>query len=106
MDIKGLHNNPSNTDKTKSSGRGVAAADANKASSESNTSSTTSTARDSVNISTEAKALNQLASKIKADAPVNQEKVNALRAAIAEGTHKPNARAIADKILQFDADFQ
>lgn len=104
MDIKGLHNNPANTDKTKSSAQSQRAPASPQ--DEKGSPASTATSRDSVKISAEAKVLHNLSSTLDSGAPVNKEKVEALRAAIQDGSHKPNIKAIVDQIIQFDADFK
>ena len=54
---------------------------------------------DSVQISDEAQKLKRLEDSISAAPTVDEDKVSALRAAIADGSYKINADKIAEKIL-------
>ena len=54
---------------------------------------------DSVQLSDQAKSLNKLEDNIASAPSVNDEKVAALRAAIADGSYQINAESIAEKML-------
>lgn len=56
-----------------------------------------------VKLSAEAQSLKQLETQIKAAPDVDSDKVNALRAAIAEGSYQVNADSVAEKLLNFEA---
>ncbi len=58
----------------------------------------------SVKISSTAQNLHQLEAQIKAAPDVDSDKVNALRAAIADGSYQVNAESVADKMLDFEVE--
>lgn len=56
-----------------------------------------------VKLSAEAQSLTQLETQLKAAPDVDSDKVNALRAAIADGSYQINAERVAEKLLNFEA---
>jgi len=60
---------------------------------------------DTVQISAQAQTLNRVSNQIGKEAPVNREKVEAIKTAIANGTYKTNAQAIAQRLLDGDTQF-
>lgn len=58
-----------------------------------------------VSISDEAKSLAQLQGEVSKTAPFNENKVAELKAAIADGSYKPDAERIAGKLLDIDSGF-
>lgn len=56
-----------------------------------------------VKLSAEAQSLTQLEAQIKVAPDVDSDKVNALRAAIADGSYRVDAERVADKLLSFEA---
>ena len=101
MEINGLNSNQINSGKARS-GQKVATADA--AAKKPDTKAET-TGSETVKISPEAQALNRVSQQMDTDAPVNQEKVDALRAALADGSYSVNAQSIARKMLESDSLF-
>lgn len=61
-----------------------------------------SSGKETVMISAEAKSLSKLTTEVSTEAPVNQAKVDAIKAAINDGSFKPNAESIADKLIGTD----
>ncbi len=59
--------------------------------------------QDTVVLSSEARALSRLQNQVDSSAPVNREKVDALKNAIAKGEYQPDARRIAEKLLDSDS---
>lgn len=102
MEINGLNNNQGNTSKTKSGGSVVAPKNS-KADATSNTDSTTS--KETVRISPEGQTLSRLSKQLGSDTPVNREKVEALKAAIDDGTYEVNPQELAKKMLREDSLF-
>ncbi len=101
LEINGLNSNPSNTSKAKS-GQGVAAPKGKQAD---NAPTTEAKATDTVKISAEAKLLSQVSDQLGADTPVNREKVEALKAAIADGSYQVDAQSVAKKMMDLDTKF-
>ena len=101
MEINGLNSNQVNTNKARS-GQKVSTADANAKKVDSKAESS---GGETVKISPEAQALNRVSQQMETDAPVNQEKVEALRAALADGSYKINAQSVARKMLESDSLF-
>lgn len=101
MEINGLNSNQTNTNKARS---GQTVSDAN-ADAKQSDQTNTSQSGETVKISAEAQALNRLSQQLGSDAPVNQEKVEALRAALADGSYKVDAQSVARKMLESDAQF-
>ncbi len=56
-----------------------------------------------VKLSAEAQHLKQLEVQLKSAPDVDSDKVNALRAAIADGSYQVNAERVAEKLLDFEA---
>ena len=101
MDINGLNSNQVNTNKARP-GQKVGATDANAKKTDSKTENA---AGDTVKISPEAQALNRVSQQMETDAPVNKEKVEALKAALADGSYKVNSQSVARKMLEGDSLF-
>lgn len=59
--------------------------------------------QDTVVLSSEARALSRLQTQVDNTAPLNREKVEALKTAISKGEYQPDARRIADKLLDSDS---
>ncbi|MBL4763591.1 MAG: flagellar biosynthesis anti-sigma factor FlgM [Gammaproteobacteria bacterium] len=53
-------------------------------------------------ISDEAKSLSKLSSQVSSEAPVDSAKVEALKAAVNDGSYKPNAEGTAGGLLDTD----
>lgn len=101
MEINGLNSNQANASKAKP-GQKVGAGD----SGVKNSAPAADSGRgETVKISAEAQALSRVSQQMETDAPVNQEKVDALRAAIADGSYKVDAQSIARKMLESDSLF-
>jgi negative regulator of flagellin synthesis FlgM len=100
IDINGLGTNQANASKN----RGTVAARSSQTSAAPARSSSEGSPRDTVSISAEAKALSQL-QDVRNEAPVNNQKVEALRAAIADGSYRPDPQRIADSMLNTDTLF-
>lgn len=82
------------------SGQTTAASSAASKEAASNTRQTAAAPRqDTVVLSSEAQALSRLQKQVDSSTPVNREKVDALKAAIAKGEYQPNPQRIADKML-------
>ncbi|HVK99434.1 MAG TPA: flagellar biosynthesis anti-sigma factor FlgM, partial [Dongiaceae bacterium] len=93
--------NQANANKAKS-GQGVAAT---KAGAPAEPAQAGKSAGDTVQISAQAQSLNRIQSQVGKEAPVNREKVEALKAAISNGTYKVDAHAIAKNMLENDSLF-
>ena len=98
MEINGLNSSQTNANKTRN-GQNVAAtrsdAVADKA-------AAAKTGSDTVQISTQGQFLNRVQSQIGKESPVNREKVEAIKTALANGSYKVNADAIAKRMLDSD----
>lgn len=57
------------------------------------------TPRDSVSLSGAGKAMSRLEAQVQSSPDVDQQKVAAIKTAIANGSYSPNPSAIADKML-------
>ena len=99
MEINGLNSNKANTNKA-NNGQSVAAPKTGTA--EEAAASAKSGADTTVQISARGQMLNRLQNQVGKDAPINREKVESLKAAIADGSYKPDAQAIAKRILESD----
>lgn len=95
MEINGLNSSGNKT----SASQGTASPRSRQTSSASSNNSSSS---EQVNISAEARLLSQVASGLGADAPIDHDKVAALKAALADGSYQINADTIADKMLELD----
>ncbi len=102
MDINGLNSNQTNANRTRA-GDKVSAPKNSQVDSASTSESGSS--KDTVSISAEGKKLSQLSGQLGADTPVNREKVDALRAAVSDGTYKVDTQSLAKKILADDSLF-
>ncbi len=71
----------------------------------SKTDSATAGETTTVSISDEAKSLSQLQGEVSKTTPFNESKVAELKAAIADGSYKPDADRIAGKLLDIDGSF-
>ncbi|RLT92592.1 flagellar biosynthesis anti-sigma factor FlgM [Ketobacter sp.] len=101
MEINGLNSNQVNSNKARGGQKvGVSEADAKKTTAQTETANA-----ETVKISPEAQALNRVSQQMETDAPVNQDKVEALKAALADGSYKINAQSIARKMLESDSLF-
>lgn len=98
MDINGLNTNQTNTGKAK----GSAGAVTPKTDKPAETAPATKTVSDTVQISSQAQTLNRIQSQVGKEAPVNREKVEALKAAVATGSYKVDAQSIARRMLESD----
>jgi len=58
--------------------------------------------KETVIISAEAKSLSKLSAGVSTEAPVDQAKVDAIKAAINNGSFKPNVESIANKLVGTD----
>lgn len=58
--------------------------------------------QDTVVLSSEARALSRLQNQVDNSAPVNREKVEAIKSAIAKGEYQADSRRIAEKMLDSD----
>lgn len=101
MEINGLNNNQGNTSKAKSGGSVVAPKNSN----QETASGDSSSAKETVRISAEGQTLSRVSSELGSDTPVNREKVEVLKAAIADGSYKANPQEIAKKMLKEDTLF-
>ena len=101
MEINGLNSNQTNTNKARS---GQKVSESNADAKKTNEASANQTG-ETVKISAEAQALNRVSQEMGLDAPVNQEKVEALRAAVADGSYKVDAQSVARKMLESDTQF-
>lgn len=59
-------------------------------------------ASDRVQLSDQAKLLNQIEDKLQDTPEVDEEKVAAIKAAIADGSYQPDAESIANKMMDMD----
>lgn len=101
MEINGLNSNQANTNKARS---GQKVSDSN-ADAKKSDQANTNQSGETVKISAEAQALNRVSQQLEIDSPVNQEKVEALRAALADGSYKVDAQSVAGKMLESDSQF-
>ncbi len=101
MEINGLNSGQTNANKTRN-GQNVAAPKSDTAADKA---AAPKSAADTVQISTQGQFLNRIQSQIGKDTPVNREKVEALKTAIANGSYKPDAQAIAKRMLDNDQQF-
>ena len=58
--------------------------------------------QDTVVLSSEARALSRLQNQVDSSAPVNRDKVEAIKSAIARGEYQTDTRRIAEKLLDSD----
>ena len=63
---------------------------------------TTEKVKDSVDITTVAKEITKAFESSKTTAPINKERVDAVRKALAEGTYPINAEQIAKKMIEME----
>lgn len=98
MEINGLNSGQTNANKTRS-GQNVAAP---KAGTPEEATAKASSGADTVQISSQGKMLNRLQTQMGKEATVNREKVESLKAAIADGSYKADAQAIAKRMLESD----
>ncbi|RME35285.1 MAG: flagellar biosynthesis anti-sigma factor FlgM [Gammaproteobacteria bacterium] len=61
------------------------------------------TRQDSVNLTPTASRLQAVRDRIEQTPEVDQQRVDTLRRAIADGTYQPDAQRVADKLVQFEA---
>ena len=98
LEINGLNTGQTTTNKAKGNAQ-VAAKDGEKKAQASSGGNTT------VNISDEAKSLSQLQGKVSKGDSFDEARVAELKAAIADGSYKPDANKIAGKLLDIDGQF-
>ena len=98
IDINGLNSNAANANRSGSSKSVVAP----KAASAPDTAAPAKGGADTVQISAQAQSLNRISGQIGKEAPVNREKVEALKAAIANGSYKTDSQTIAKRMLDSD----
>ena len=98
MEINGLNSNKANTNKA-NSGQSVAAP---KPGTAEEAAASAKSGADTVQISARGQMLNRLQNQVGKDAPINREKVESLKAAIADGSYKVDAQAIAKRMLESD----
>ena len=101
MDINGLNSNQTNTSRARSAQKAVSSP----VSQPDESNSPKKTSGETVSISAEGQMLNRVSNDIKSDTPVNKSKVEALRAAIADGSYKVDAQSVAQKMLESDSLF-
>ena len=101
MDINGLNSNQTNTSRARSGQKVVSSP----VSQPDESNSPKKNSGETVSISAEGQMLNRVSNDIKAETPVNKAKVEALRAAIADGSYKVDAEAVAQKMLESDSLF-
>ncbi|MBL4703390.1 MAG: flagellar biosynthesis anti-sigma factor FlgM [Flavobacteriales bacterium] len=102
MEINGLNTSPAGSGKAKSAGQTSKVEGGSKPD---QTSSTSTQSKETVVISAEAKSLSKLSTEVGTEAPINQAKVDAIKAAINDGSFKPNAESIANKLIGADDPF-
>lgn len=100
MEINGLNNKGVNSKTTPGQ---AASATAVKDAANSARQTTAAPRQDTVVLSSEARALSRLQKQIDSTPPVNREKVEALKTAVAKGEYQPDAGRIADKLLGSDS---
>lgn len=100
LDINGLNTSQTTTKQTKGSQQ-----TANQSADKRDKSVAKSSDNTTVNISDEAKSLNQLQGEVSKSAAFDENKVEAIKAAIADGSYKPDANSIAGKLLDIDSQF-
>ncbi|MCG8668789.1 MAG: flagellar biosynthesis anti-sigma factor FlgM [Pseudomonadales bacterium] len=98
LEINGLNTSQTTTNKAKGNAQ-VASKDGEKKTQASSGGNTT------VNISDEAKSLSQLQGEVSKGDSFDEAKVAELKAAIADGSYKPDANKIAGKLLDIDGQF-
>lgn len=98
MEINGLNSNQTNANKARG-GQNVAAP---KAGSAAEATANAKSGGDTVQISAQGQMLNRIQSQVGKEPPVNRDKVEALKAAIADGSYKPDAQAIAKRMIESD----
>lgn len=101
LDINGLNTSQTTTRQTKG-GQNVAGRESEK---NSKADSVSSNDRGTVSISEEAKNLSQLQGEVSKGAPFNESRVAELKAAIEDGSYKPDAERIAGKLMDIDGSF-
>jgi len=99
MEINGLNTSHAGSNKTKSAGQTSKTEGDNKSDQASGSSAPN---KETVVISAEAKSLSKLSTEVGSEAPVNQAKVDAIKAAINDGSFKPNAESIANELIGTD----
>ena len=99
LEINGLNTSHANNSKAKTAGQINKTDSGGNANTPANSSSV---AKETVVISAEAKSLSKISAEVSTEAPVNQAKVDAIRAAINDGSFSPNAENIANKLIGTD----
>ena len=99
MEINGLNTSHAGSSKAKSAGQTSKAEGDSKPD---QASSTSAPNKETVVISAEAKSLSKLSTEVNTEAPIDQAKVDAIKAAINDGSFKPNVESIANKLVDTD----
>lgn len=99
MEINGLNTSHAGNSKAKSAGQTSKTDSGGK---QVSTSTPPSQSKETVVISAEAKSLSKISTEVSSEAPVNHAKVDAIKAAINDGSFSPNAERIADKLIGTD----
>ncbi|MGB3623395.1 MAG: flagellar biosynthesis anti-sigma factor FlgM [Ketobacter sp.] len=101
MDINGLNSSQANSSKARN-GQKVVSSPVSQPDESNNPAKPSG---ETVRISAEGQTLNRISKDIDLETPVNQSRVEALRAAIADGSYKVDAQATAAKMLESDSLF-
>ena len=99
LEINSLNTNSVSGSKAKSTSQ-AAKTDSSHAPADSSAAS--SQAKATVVISQEAKLLSQISSQVSTEASVDESKVDAIKAAISDGSYTADAGRIADKLVDID----
>ena len=99
MEINGLNTSHAGNSKAKSAGQTSKTDGSGKPVS---TAASATQGKETVVISAEAKSLSKISAEVSTEAPINQAKVDAIKAAISDGSFSPNAENIADKLIGTD----
>lgn len=102
MEINGLNTNQANANKARN-GQSVAAPKTGSA--QDGSAAAKTGAESTVQISARGQMLNRLQNQMGKETPVNREKVESLKIAVANGSYKPDAQAIAKRMLESDQSF-
>ncbi|OUS29710.1 flagellar biosynthesis anti-sigma factor FlgM [Gammaproteobacteria bacterium 45_16_T64] len=98
LEINGLQTNQAGSNKAKASGQ------VTKSSGESGdtTKAPSANAEGTVVLSAEAKSLSKLTGGVSTEPPIDQAKIDAIKAAIYDGSFKLNAESVAGKLIDSD----
>lgn len=102
IDINGLSSNNAGSTRQKSDSSRVGEADKTKQSESNGAPNTPTSAGDKVSLSSEARVLQQAEEQLGNSSEVDMEKVERIKAAIADGSYQPNPEQIAEKMLDMD----